>query len=220
MSLIDLDQARYNMIHQQIRPWEVTSDDVLDLLGALPRDEFVPAAYRNLAYSDLQLPIGHGQVMMPPKVEARMLQALAVQPSDKVLEIGTGSGYVTALLARCAAHVDSVEIFSELSDAAAAKLADNGISNVTLTVGDAGTGWTSAQRYDAIAITGSLPLLPDSFQRQLSIGGRLFAIVGQSPAMEALLITRLGENEWATESLFETDLPALLNAPRPPEFVF
>lgn len=216
---MNLEQARHNMIVQQIRPWEVMDDQVLDLIMRTPREDFVPPQYRNLAFTDTALPIGHGQVMMPPRLEARMLQALAVQPDESVLEIGTGSGYVTALLAQLARHVYSVEIEPELRQAAERRLAARGLSNVTLDEGDAAAGWPRRGSYDVIAVTGSLPELPLTLQQGLNVGGRLFVVVGEAPAMEAWLITRLGENDWARESLFETELPPLQNAPRASRFV-
>lgn len=214
----DLAQARHLMVEQQIRPWEVLDQKVLDLLEALPREDFVPPEWRNLAYVDEFIPLPGGEVMLPPKVEARMLQALAVQPEDTVLEVGTGSGYFTALLARLGRHVYSVEIDPELSRAAGEKLREHGIDNVTLEVGDAARGWAKHMPYNVIAITGSLPVLPEAFREQLTIGGRLVAVVGEAPVMEAVLIRRLGEHEWSEESLFETVIPPLRNAPKPHRF--
>jgi protein-L-isoaspartate(D-aspartate) O-methyltransferase len=158
--------------------------------------------------------------MMAPKVEARMVQSLGIRPADKVLEIGTGSGFVTALLARSARQVLSVELYGDFSGQAKAKLDEQGIANVELRVGDGVRGWLQEAPYDVIAVTGSLPLLDPAFQVQLTVGGRLFVIVGEAPAMEARLIRRLTMDEWATESLFETDLPALVGAPQPQRFVF
>lgn len=219
MSELNLEQAKQNMIKQQIRPWDVLDQQVLDVLSQVPREDFVPLEFHNLAFADIRIPIGHGQVMMTPKVEGRMIQALAIKPDDTVLEIGTGSAYVTALLARLGRHIYSVEIHPELKMAAEKKLATHRIHNVSLEVGNAACGWDAHAPYDAIAITGSLPLLPESFKKSLAIGGRLFVIVGDSPVMEALLITRLGEDEWSQESLFETDLTALENAIQPERFV-
>ena len=218
MSDMNLENARFNMIEQQIRPWEVLDQQVLDLLNKLPREDFVPERYRKLAYMDTTISLGNDQVMMPPRVEARILQALNVQPDETVLEVGTGSGYVTALLASLGDHVYSVDINAEMTRTAGEKLADRGISNVTLETGDAARGWDAHAPYDVIVITGSLPLLPTSFKRTLKEGGRLVAVVGDSPVMEVVLITRVGESEWAQETLFETDLPALINAPEPERF--
>lgn len=219
MSELNLQQARENMVLQQIRTWDVLDQRVLDLLEAMPREDFVPEIYRNLAYADMRIPLGQGEVMMPPVVEARMLQALDIQPHDTVLEIGTGSGFVTALLAKLARHVHSVEIHPKFTETAAQTLTDHGIINVTLHTGDAARGWTNSGQVDVLAITGSLPTLPEVFQQTLNPGGRLFAIVGDSPAMEAMLITRLGDKEFHRETLFETDLPVLRNAHQPNRFV-
>ncbi len=214
----DLAQARHFMVEQQIRPWEVLDQKVLDLLEALPREDFVPPEWRNLAYVDDFIPLPGGEVMLPPKVEARMLQALDVQPEDTILEVGTGSGYFTALLARLGRHVYSVEIDPALSRAAGEKLREHGIVNVTLEVGDAARGWAKHTPCNVIAITGALPELPEAFREQLTLGGRLVAVVGEPPVMEAILIRRLGEYEWSEEALFETVIPPLKNAPRPRRF--
>jgi len=218
MSEMNLEQARYNMIEQQIRPWEVLDQRVLDLLSTVPREDFVPEAYHNLAFTDMNIPLGEGQVMMSPKVEARILQALNVQDDETVLEVGTGSGYVTALLANLAKQVFSVDINPEMTRQAGEKLAAHDITNVTLETGDAARGWDAHAPYDVIVVTGSLPLLPDAFKQALKVDGRLLAIIGDSPIMGVLLITRVGETEWAQETLFETDLPALINAPQPERF--
>jgi len=218
MSEMNLDQARLNMIEQQIRPWEVLDQRVLDLLNTVPREEFVPEAYSMLAFTDMSIPLGDGQVMMPPRVEARIVQALNLQEDETVLEIGTGSGYVTALLASLARQVISVDINPDMIRQASDKLAAHGITNVTLETGDGARGWNAHAPYDVIVVTGSLPILPATFKQALKVGGRLLAIVGDSPAMEVLLITRIGEMEWAEEALFETDLPALINAPQPERF--
>lgn len=216
----ELARARYNMIEQQIRPWDVLDERVLQLLADMHRDEFVPAAYRRLAYADISIPLGHDQVMMAPKVEGRLLQALNIETTDDILEVGTGSGYLTALLASLGHHVCSVDIFPDLIEQARALLERRGIGNVTLEVGDAANGWEGHAPYDVIAVTGSVPVLPESFQTALRPGGRLFAVVGEPPVMEALLITRTAQREWITESLFETELPPLINAPPPRRFVF
>jgi protein-L-isoaspartate(D-aspartate) O-methyltransferase len=215
---MNLEQARFNMIEQQIRPWEVLDQRVLDLLSTVPREDFVPEAYRKLAFIDMNIPLGEGQVMMSPKVEARILQALNVQDDETVLEVGTGSGYVTALLANLAQQVFSVDINPEMTRQAGQKLAAHDITNVTLETGDAARGWDAHAPYDVIVVTGSLPLLPDAFKQALKVDGRLLAIIGDSPIMGVLLITRVGETEWAQETLFETDLPALINAPQPERF--
>ena len=218
MNALNMVQARFNMVEQQIRPWDVLHQDVLELLEKLPRDEFVSENYKNLAYADMRIPLGQGQFMMEPKYEARILQALEVQGHEKVLEIGTGSGYLTALLASKAAEVVSVEIHPELQLEAKQRLAAHDISNVTLVSGDAAAGWDTGDGYDVIVLTGSLPLMPEYFKQGLKVGGRLFVVTGDAPAMEAHLITRLGVDEFADETLFETDLPALENAPQPDRF--
>lgn len=218
---VDLERARYNMIEQQIRTWEVLDQRVLDVLAATPRERFVPEPYRTtLAFSDLSIPLEHNQYMMPPKLEGRVLQSLDVRPVDKVLEIGTGSGYLTACLARLAGYVVSVDIFADFKYATERKLAALEINNVELKVDDAAAGWSGENQFDAIAVTGSLPILHQGFHRSLAVGGRLFVIVGTPPIMEALLITRVGQDQWATESLFDTAIPALLNAPEAPKFHF
>jgi len=220
MADMNIEQARHNMIEQQIRPWDVLDQRVLDQILRTPREDFVTPAYREAAFTDMMLPIGYDEVMMEPKLEARMLQALAVQPGDKALEVGTGSGYVTALLAGMASQVFSVEIEPELLELAKHRLTSHGIDNVTLEQGDAANGWEVHQPYNVIAITGSLPTLPHSFKESLQIGGRLFAIIGNEPVMEALLVTRINANEWREEILFETLVPPLRNAPRETHFVF
>jgi protein-L-isoaspartate(D-aspartate) O-methyltransferase len=216
---MNVEQARFNMVEQQIRTWEVLDQKVLDLMAEVPREDFVPAAYRNLAFADTCIPLAHGQTMMLPRVEARMLQALQIEPDERVLEVGTGSGFVTALLARLARHVTSIEIHDALRRDALSKLEEHGIDNVDLQVGDASRGWDRGAPWDVIAITGSVPVLDEHFQNSLAIGGRLFVIVGQEPAMEALLITRTSESQWATESLFETVVPALIGVEQPERFV-
>ena len=215
----DIENARFNMVEQQIRPWEVLDQDVLDLLFAVRREEFVPPQYRSLAFVDMEIPLGHGEAMLAPKLEARMLQGLAVTPSDRILEVGTGSGYMTALLARRGAHVTSVEIVPEFSTAAAAKLKAYDIVNVTLEVGDAARGWDKRAPYDVIVLTGSVPVLAEAFQHSLKPGGRLLAVVGEAPVMVARLITRAGSG-CSTVGLFETCITAFRNAPQPERFVF
>ena len=216
---MNVEQARFNMVEQQIRTWEVLDPRVLDLMSEVPREDFVPPEYRNLAFADTSIPLGHGQSMMCPKVEARMLQALQIEPDEQVLEVGTGSGFVTALLARVAARVTSVEIHDSLSRDALAKLERHGVGNVELHVGDACRGWDRGAPYDAIAVTGSMPVLEERFKQSLAIGGRLFVIVGSEPAMEALLITRTGDSQWTTDSLFETVVAPLIGVAQPERFV-
>ena len=220
MSDLNFESARKHMVESQIRTWEVFDQQVLDLMARAPREDFVPAAYRNLAYADLNIPLSHGQVMMPPKMEARLLQALDVQPTDKVLEVGTGSGYLTWLLANLAREVISVEIDPALSAQAEKTLGIHGIRNAALEVGDAARNWDAHAPYDVILITGSLPLFPAEYQKSLAIGGRLVAVVGASPVMDVLRVRRAAENSYIRESLFETDLPPLKNAQTPASFVF
>jgi protein-L-isoaspartate(D-aspartate) O-methyltransferase len=217
---IDIERARFNMVEQQIRPWEVLDQEVLDLLIAVRREEFVPAQYPSLAFVDTEIPLGHGEKMLAPKIEARMMQALAVKPGDRVLEVGTGSGYMTALLAKRGAHVYSVEIIPEFSAQAVAKLKAHDIDNVTLEVGDAARGWVRHAPYDVIVLTGSVPVLADAFERSLNPGGRLLAVIGEAPAMEARLITCTAPDTYNSIGLFETCIPALRNAPQPERFVF
>lgn len=215
MNNIDLELARFNMIEQQIRPWEVLNDRVLDVIRHCKREEFVPESMRKLAFADLQIPLPHDQAMEEPRVQARILQALDPQPSEQVLDIGTGSGYLAACLATMAAHVTSVDIFADLTEMARASLEAAGISNVTLETGDAALGWDDGRRYDVICVTGSLPEPHRGFHQSLSIGGRLFLMVGEGPAMEAQLITRIDEDKWTTQTLFEGYLKPLVNAPEP-----
>ncbi len=220
MSEMNFAAARKHMLESQVRTWDVTDARVLDLLAQTPRQEFVPERYRNLAFADINIPLDHGQVMMSPMLEARLLQVLDIQVRDKILEIGTGSGYFTWLLAQLGGHVHSVEINAEFSAAAAAKLATHGIRNATLETGDATRGWDRHAPYDAIIITGSTPILPEAFQRSLAVGGRLVAVVGAPPAMEARLTKRIDVESFSQQLLFETYLPPLQNAVAPARFVF
>lgn len=219
MTAINIEQARFNMIEQQIRPWEVLDQRVLEILTQTPREEFVPARYRNLAFADVRIPLGHDQFMMNPNLEGRLLQALALTPTDRVLEIGTGSGYLTACLARLAGSVVSVEIQPEFTEQARANLRKQGIQNVRLETGDAARDWGDAP-FDAIVLTGSLPILPDSWRQRLALNGRLFAVIGEEPIMEAVLVTRINEQQWHQESLFDTELTPLLNFTKPAVFQF
>ena len=216
---MNVQQARFNMVEQQIRTWEVLDQQVLDLMAEVPREDYVPAAYRNLAFADTCIPLDHGQTMMLPRVEARMLQALKVSPSDRILEIGTGSGFVTALLARLGGHVTSIEIHASLCTGAREKLAAHAIENVDIHNDDGARGWERSAPYDVIAVTGSVPVAVGNFRNNLAVGGRLFIIVGQEPAMEALLITRNSETQWSTDCLFETVLPPLTGVEEPERFV-
>jgi protein-L-isoaspartate(D-aspartate) O-methyltransferase len=215
----DMEQARFNMIEQQIRPWDVSDAKVLSLLTTVKREQFVPAGRQALAFMDLDIPLGHHAMMWQPKVEARVLHELHIQKPERVLEIGTGSGYLTALISRLAAHVSSVEIVPELSAEAAKKLASHGYDNIQLEVGDAANGWGSI-KYDVIVLTGSVATHPQSYLQQLNIGGRLFVVVGDAPAMQAKIITRLANDVYESKTLFETNILPLINAPQPQRFVF
>ncbi|MGZ8201680.1 MAG: protein-L-isoaspartate O-methyltransferase family protein [Burkholderiales bacterium] len=217
---MDFERARFNMVEQQIRPWDVLDQRVLDLLFKVRREQFVPESHRALAFADLQIPIGHGEYMLQPKLEARMLQELTVTETDRILEIGTGSGYMTALLASAGAHVYSVDIIPEFTRTAAEKLASQGVRNVTLDTGDASRGWDKHGPYDAIILTGSVPILPEAFKTSLKIGGRLLAVVGEPPVMEAKLIRNVGAGAYSTTGLFETCIAPLRNAVTPERFVF
>jgi len=216
---MNLEQARFNMIEQQIRPWDVLDTRVLEVLKMVRREQFVPVASKALAFVDTEIPLGHGSAMWQPKFEARALQALSLKPTDCVLEVGTGSGYLTALLAKMAGLVTSVEIEPELNAMAARNLAAHHIDNATLQIGDASQQWGEAE-YDAIVLTGSVPLVPEAYKNQLKIGGRLFAVVGDAPAMRAQLITRVAAGVFETSTLFETDVAQLKNAQQPQRFVF
>ena len=217
---MDLEQARTNMVEQQIRTWEVLDQDVLDLLYVVPREEFVPERHSALAFSDLQLPIGENERMWEPKLEARVLQELDVHKADRVLEVGTGSGYFTALLAHRAAHVYSVELKPALAAFGRRNLERHGTGNVTLEIGDAARGWERHAPYHVIVLTGSTPVLPQAFLQQLEVGGRLFAIVGEPPAMTARLVSCTGPGAFHSVELFETVVAPLANAAQPPRFRF
>jgi protein-L-isoaspartate(D-aspartate) O-methyltransferase len=216
---MDIEQARFNMVEQQIRPWEVLDQQVLDLLFTVRREEFVPPAYRSVAFADIELPLPGGQRMWAPKVEARVLQALQLQPSDTVLEIGTGSGYFTALLASRGGDVTSIEIDPALSASAAERLARHGFAGARCHVGDGAHGWGSDQ-FDVVVLTGSTPLLPESLFGQLRPGGRVFAIVGEAPAMTARLVTWTAPGARVSTDLFETVVTPLTNAATPSRFKF
>ncbi|MBI1965748.1 MAG: protein-L-isoaspartate O-methyltransferase [Betaproteobacteria bacterium] len=217
---LDVEQARFNMVEQQIRPWEVLDQRVLDLLFRVRREEFVPPQYRALAFADLEIPIGHGEKMLAPKLEARLLQELAPQPGDRILEVGTGSGYMTALLAGLGGHVYSVDIVAGFTQSAGARLGAHGAGNVTLETGDAARGWDQHAPYDAIVLTGSVPVLPEAIQKSLKPGGRLIAVVGEPPVMEAKLITCVAAGICHSTGLFETCIAPLRNALQPERFVF
>lgn len=217
---MDIEHARFNMVEQQIRPWDVLDPVVLDLLMRLHREDFVPEQHRALAFVDMEIPLGHGESMLSPKLEARMLQELGIQRGDSILEVGTGSGYMTALLASLGRHVCSVDIVPDFTRNAAARLAAHNISNVTLETGDAARGWDKHGPYDVIVLTGSVPVLPESFQQSLNPGGRLLAVVGVAPAMQARLVTRTEGGACSTVNLFETCTAPLKNALQQQRFVF
>jgi protein-L-isoaspartate(D-aspartate) O-methyltransferase len=207
-------------VEQQIRPWEVLDQAVLDLLYVVRREDFVPQAYQALAFSDLEIPIGEGETMLQPKVEARILQEVAPGGTDRVLEVGTGSGYMAALLAHRARHIHSVEISPALKRLGEGNLRRAGIVNVTVEQGDAARGWSKHAPYDVIVLTGSTPVLPEGFLAQLAPGGRLFAVVGEAPVMSARLVTAVGGGSFNTVDLFETVLRPLRNALEREKFVF
>lgn len=217
---MNFERARFNMVEQQVRPWEVLDERVLAQMETIQREDFVPVRYRKLAFADLSVPLPHGQSMMRPKVEGRMLQALGLGEDDTALEIGTGSGYVTACLAGLCKHVVSVEYHEDMHRDAAARLSEKGIANVELYHGDVMAGWQPEQAHDVVVVTGSVPDVPEAFRGWVNPGGRMFVVTGEGPAMEARLLTRLGVSDWTEESLFETDLPRLINSQPPPEFEF
>jgi protein-L-isoaspartate(D-aspartate) O-methyltransferase len=207
---MNLEAARSQMIGQQVRAWEVLDDRVLEVLRSTPRERFVPKGYEELAFADTEIPLGHGQAMMTPKIEGRLLQSLRVQAADDVLEIGTGSGYLTACLAKLGGQVTSIDIFEDFSMAATAALQRERIRNIQLETGDAMT-LSYSDRFDAVAVTASAPVLPEHFVDMLRPTGRLFIVIGRAPVMEARLITRSAAGDWTEESLFETLLAPLIN---------
>jgi len=216
---MNIEIAREQMIEQQVHAWSVFDERILATMRAIARERYVPAMYRNVAFADAAIPLPHGQSMLPPKIHGRLLQALAIERADVALEVGTGTGYLTACMARLAARVRSIEIVRELAESARTALLADAINNAAVEAGDA-MQLDESTAYDAIAVTGSLPLYHERFQRALKIGGRLFVIVGEAPVMEAWKVTRLGEREWQRESLFETVVEPLINAPQPSRFVF
>lgn len=217
---MNIEQARFNMIEQQIRPWNVLDQDVLDLLSLVRREEFVPAAHRSLAFFDTEIPLPGGENMLAPKVEARILQEAAIKKHEHVLEIGTGSGYMAALLAHKARHVTTVEIDPELKALAEKNLSAYGISNVDVVLGNGAQGWKGDQEYDVIVISGALPFLPDSFLQQIKIGGRILAIIGAAPVMSLQVITRTADKVYDTVKVFELMASPLHAATEPSHFTF
>jgi protein-L-isoaspartate(D-aspartate) O-methyltransferase len=218
--MMDINQARFNMVEQQIRPWEVLDQNVLDAMLTISRERFVPDDYRLLAFSDTRIPLGHGQAMLAPKWEGRLLQALAPTKQSRVLEIGTGSGYVAALLGLLGREVVSIDIVPEFVPAATRRLRAAGIGNVVTEVGDALDGWSAGAPYDVIAVTASSPVRRPAIEQQLTVGGRLFIVVGNPPVMEALLITRTATSRFDVESLFELELEPLRGAEPKRQFEF
>ena len=218
----DLERLRFNMIEQQIRPWDVLDFEILELLGSIRRENYVPTAHRALAFFDMEIPLGTGpgQVMLSPKVEARMLQDLHVGKQESVLEIGTGSGFMAAMLAHRAAHVLSLEIDPQLAATAAQNLRDNGVSNVEVRVADGAKPLPSGPSFDVIVLSGSVARVPQNLLGSLKIGGRLAAIVGEEPMMRAHFITRVSEGQWDTVQPWDTVAPRLLNFPEPSRFNF
>ena len=216
---MNTDFARQQMVQQQVRAWDVLDAGILGVLAMVPREQFVPAGLESLAFADTEIPIGHGQFMMTPTVEGRVLQALDLTPADEVLEIGTGSGFLTACLARLCRTVLTIDIYDDFLKSAEANLADSGISNVELGAMNAMHDLPQEQ-FDAIAITGSLQTFDPRFVMALKPGGRLFAIIGDAPVMDARLVTRTGDTDWDTRSLFETEVAPLVGGANPPGFSF
>jgi protein-L-isoaspartate(D-aspartate) O-methyltransferase len=215
---MNFELARTQMLGQQLRAWEVLDERVLAAFASMPRERFTPEDYRSLAFADTEIPLPHGQFMLAPKIEGRLLQALKLEPVDDVLEIGTGTGYLTAVMARLARRVVSIEIFPDFVERARTALAQREIGNAELVTGDA-LAFAPAARFDAIAVTGSVPELDDHFIRMLKPGGRLFIVVGRAPVMDARLVTKAGEGRLNSDSLFETVLTPLVNAGRPEPFI-
>ena len=206
---MNFEQARYNMIEQQIRPWDVLCPETLQLMGSIPREAFVPPNFRHLAYADTEIPLPHGSVMRPPREIGRALQALALQSSDIALDVGTGTGYLTALMAQLAAHVTSIELHPDLQAIAKRNLDEQQVHNITLQESDASQGWNTPDSFDAICITGGMPQIPQSYLDALRIGGRLFAIIGKAPAMQAVIVRKSVDQHLSQETLFETVSPWL-----------
>lgn len=217
---MNLEQARTNMIKQQLRTWEVLDNRVLDVVGSVAREDFVPTRHRRLAFSDMRLPLGHGQVMMKPSEQGRLLQSLALEGGERVLEVGTGSGFLTACLAELGAAVTSIEIIESLARQAADNLAAHDIEDAALVTGDILQSKFEPGSFDAVVVTASVASVPENLAALLRPGGRLFIVRGRSPAMEALLITRTESGKLSEASLFDTDLPRLIGAEDAPEFRF
>ena len=217
---MNFELARHNMVEQQIRTWTVLDFQVLETMEHFPREDYVPEAYRRVAYADIAIPLDHGQEMMHPKLEAHALQVAAVKKTDNILEIGTGSGCMTAMLAGLGKHVDSVDIFPDFQKSAMAKLKKHGLTNVTMIEGCGSKGWGEKDQYDVVVITASMPELPQQYIDSLAVGGRLFAIIGEGQTMQAISVVRTHGDSWEQNSLFETELPIMVNASKPAEFIF
>ncbi|MSR13528.1 MAG: protein-L-isoaspartate O-methyltransferase [Gammaproteobacteria bacterium] len=217
---MNIEQARFNMVEQQVRPWEVLDQAVLDAMMTIPRERFVPDEFKRVAFSDTRIPLAHGQAMLAPKWEGRILQALAPTKRHRALVIGTGSGYLTALCSHLAREVVSVDLYEDFITKANRKFRANGLKNIDLQVGDGCDGWPTAGSFDVIAVTASAPQRRDAIERQLSVGGRLFIVIGSAPAMEALVLTRSTLDVLESESLFELELEPLVGAEAKPQFEF
>jgi protein-L-isoaspartate(D-aspartate) O-methyltransferase len=217
---MDIEQARLNMIEQQIRTWEVLDMDVLDLLNEIHREEFIPEDYKELSFADTRIPIGHEQTTMTPKVEARLLQSLKLKSDESVLEIGTGCGYLTTLLAKSAKQVKSIDIYPDFIVSASDKIVKTGLVNIELECADAYNLLDQTEKYDVLVFTASLPKMDERFLNLLNDNGRMFAIIGESPAMEACVITKQSDANYSKESFFEIDLPALIGSEQKEIFEF
>lgn len=218
---LNIEQARFNMIEQQIRTWDVLDQRVLETLKTVPREEFVPSAHRRMAFMDVRIPLGHDQVMMKPVEEGRLLQALQIEPGQTVLEIGTGSGFLAACLSDLGGQVTSLERFDDLAESAVRRLERAGVANVSVTAADAlNPEALPAGEFDCVVVTGSAAQVPKALKDKVALGGRIFAIRGESPAMEAVCLHRSQTDQWHTDSLFETDLPRLVGAEDAPRFEF
>jgi protein-L-isoaspartate(D-aspartate) O-methyltransferase len=217
---MNTEQARFNMIEQQIRPWDVLDQSVLSLLAVVKREDFVPPNYRALAFVDMEVPLPGGQVMLAPRLEARLLQELQVHKHERVLEVGTGSGYMSALLAHKAQQVITLELLPELVEFAKANLQRAGITNVRVRQADGSRGLPEEAPFDVILLSGSVADVPPALLSQLKVGGRLAAVVGQPPIMRAMLYTRRGEHDYETAELFDTVAPRLKGFGEPPKFKF
>lgn len=217
---MNIEQARFNMIEQQIRPWNVLDQDVLDLLHVVKREQFVPQSYQNLAFADVEIPLPGGEAMLNPKVEARILQELKLQKHENVLEVGAGSGYMAALMAHQARQVTAVEISPEIKALAEQNIQRAGIGNVNVVEGNGANGWEKDAPYDVIVISGALENLPETFLKQLKVGGRIVAIVGRAPAMQCVLVTRVSDTAYDTVTVFETNVKMLSGAPTVSRFTF